>query len=429
MNSIPKVLILSRNFRAGDAITILNLFSRYPKNYLFCASINETEFTSNFNEYYVWGSDEIRFHFPFTKLAHVGKSHIATDARVESASDAQNNSLKRMVYERLLLPVLQRLDLYETRYSMSLSDGFANWIEKISPDIIYTSIGDIPMAYFVLDIHKRFPYIKIAVHGFDDWLSPTYKIFGEEKHRSRAEELFKKILDIASYHFTSSEKMALEYKKRYGHVFKCFPNPARLNAVQEVAQKSSVFNVVFVGKVGWHNNLAIKDMISCVNNLHREGVKIQFDIYTDATIEQQKYFLGSAADSTVFHKSVPNTQIPAILTAAHVLFLPISITDSVEKFTRYSMSTKMGEYLSSGVPMIYCGPSSIAMTEFLKSKDCAIVIDKSGEQYIREALLRVLKGDSELNEMCIEGVKLARSYFDSEIVSNNFAHELQGDGK
>lgn len=419
-----KVLILSRSFRAGDAITTLNLFSQWSKSNLFCASMVETEFTSNFNEYYVLGADEVQFRFPFTNFVHLGPSHIAANKPVELASNDNKKTLKRIVYENLLLPILQRVDLYETRYQMSLSDKLVSWIVKISPDIIYTSIGDIPMAYFILEIYKHFPNIKIAIHGFDDWLSPTYKILNESKHREQAEVLLKRILDIATYRFTSSEKMASEYENRYGHVFRCFPNPVKLDTNYAIIQKSLVPNIVFAGKIGWHNNLAIKNMVAAVDNLNRKGLKIQFDIYTDCTLEQVHYFLGPIADSTVLHKPVSNIQIPSILAAAHALFLPISISASAEKFTRYSMSTKMGEYLSSGVPTIYCGPQSIAMTEFFKSKKCAVVVERSGEQYIEKALVKVLTDTDEMTRMCDRGIELAKSYFNIEIVSQDFANVL-----
>lgn len=419
-----RILILSRSFRAGDAITTLNLFSQWPKTELFCASMTGEEFSSSFNEFYILGADEVQFCFPFTKLVHIGNSHIADSKQKKLRTDIQRKSLKRNIYEKFLLPILQRMDLYETRYKMILSDKFINWIEKVSPDIIYTSIGDIPMAHLIFDINKRFPKIKLAVHCFDDWLSPTYKILNESKHRRRAEPLLCKILDLASFRFTSSDKMALEYNERYGYRFKCFPNPVKINSIDSVVAKSSITNIVFAGKIGWHNNLAIKDMVASVDNLNRKGVKIQFDIYSDCTLEQRDYFLGDVAESTIFHNPMPNAQILKVLAAAHILFLPISITEHTKNFTRYSMSTKMGEYLSTGVPTIYCGPSSIAMTEFLKSKNCAIIVEQSGEYYIENAIMKALENSDEIKNMCNCGIELAQSYFDIEVVSRDFANIL-----
>ena len=67
---------------------------------------------------------------------NIGKSHIATD---KSVANDNKKTLKRIAYENLLLPVLQCVDLYETRYKILLSDKLEKWIVKISPDIIYGS--------------------------------------------------------------------------------------------------------------------------------------------------------------------------------------------------------------------------------------------------------------------------------------------------
>ena len=84
----------------------------------------------------------------------------------------------------------------------------------------------------------------------------------------------------------------------------------------------------------------------------------------------------------------------------------------------------MGEYLSSGVPIIYCGPSSIAMTEFFGYKNCAVVVERPGEQYMEEALIKVLAGSEEISKMCDRGIELAKSYFNIELVSQDFANVL-----
>lgn len=424
MKQFPKILILSRGFRAGDAITILNLFSQFPKEQLFCASLLESEFISYFNEYYVFGSDEVKFHFPFTYLAHKSKSHVASANIMVSDVGSSGESLIHKVYKRTVLPLLQRLDMYETRYSMNLSNLFLDWLHKISPDIIYTSIGDIPTARLVLSICMQFPDIKIVVHCFDDWLNPTYKIWNVQKHYLFAEKLLMQILDSATLRFASSEKMAIEYKERYGYDFRCFTNPVKIHTSLTDIKKSETPNILFAGKVGWHNNTAIRDMMKAVEHLNRIGIVLRFDLYTDCSPEQIAFFLGNVPETTILHKPVLNSRILEILSASHILFLPISITAHTERFTRYSMSTKMGEYIASGIPVLYCGPSTIAMTEFLKSNKCAVVIEECGPQALWEGIMKCLKKDEEIVKMTQIGLKLAHLYFDIDIVSEKFAKAL-----
>ena len=72
----PKVLILSERFSSGDAITGLNLFSRWDKRKLFCASRTGEFFGNNFNSTYLLGNDEVIFTFPFSLFNKLPKSEV-----------------------------------------------------------------------------------------------------------------------------------------------------------------------------------------------------------------------------------------------------------------------------------------------------------------------------------------------------------------
>lgn len=421
------VLILSRTFKAGDAITTLNLFSEWPKENLFCASPVKSDFAGAFNEFYLLGDKEITYSFPFKYIDKPVKSEIITGENVRhsacSSIGGGSRSAVRKLYEKLGRPTLQFLDMYETRLSFHISPEFRKWIEKIKPDVLYTSVGDIAMARFIPEIMVQFPDLKLIVHGFDDWLSPTYRIINNASHRKKAEGLFRKVLELSSNRFTATEKMAGEYHERYGLDFRCFTNPAEIREGEGEITKSAVPNVVFTGKVGWHNDSALRLMIKVVDHLSESGSGWRFDIYTDTDRNQIVNLLGKLPDSTVIHPPVPNSEIPALLKSAHVLYLPISTDSQTQKFTRYSMSTKMGEYLASGVPTIYLGPQGIAMTEFLQAHDCAQVLTTDDVQALEKCVVKAVEDPD--RQQLESGMELARSYFNKKSVSHNFALEIK----
>lgn len=216
--------------------------------------------------------------------------------------------------------------------------------------------------------------------------------------------------------------MADEYTQRYGKEFFCFPNPVRIQPLQKTISKSSIPNVVFTGKIGWHNGVAIKEMMVAVERINSTGQEIRFDIYTDTPKSQIEYFVGKIPAFTVVHEPVPNSEVPAILATAHILYLPISTDKQTAKFTKYSMSTKMGEYLSAGVPTIYCGPKGIAMTEFLKQKKCAIVISECTADLLVPAVCNCIGGDNQ--EMLARGMDIAHNYFNIDYVADKFAKNI-----
>ena len=163
-------------------------------------------------------------------------------------------------------------------------------------------------------------------------------------------------------------------------------------------------------------------MINAIEKITHIGHKVCFDIYTDTPTNELKKLLGKLPEQVIVHEPVPNSQITSILVSAHVLYLPISINDQNIRFTRFSMSTKMGEYLNAGVPMIYLGPKNIAMTEFLEVHDCAEIITENSVDELTDRLIHVLKS-SDHNKL-ENGKKIALKYFNKDIVSNNFSKAI-----
>lgn len=421
-NHNPRVLIISRNFQAGDAITTLNLFSKFNKTDLYCISMSESTHFESFKETYILGNREIFYKFPFNYIEHPNDSHLQVHLP-QFQSNQKRNNIKNQAYVKLLRPTLQWLDLYDSRYSIHLSKELCNWIEKIKPDVIYTSVGDISMALFIIELHNKYPYIKVAIHGFDDWLTPSYNICNVSRHKKKAELLLNTIIDFATYRFTSSEKMALEYHDRYKHRFKCFPNPTRIINEQTPNYINSN-KVIFTGKVAWHNAMAIKETMIALQQLQSIGIKLEFEIYSMTAYDEIRNFLGEIPENTKIYGAIPNNQIPSLLLTARILLLPISINCRNEKFTRYSMSTKIGEYLSSGVPTLYIGPRSIAMTEFLNDKKCAFIVDTPGCNSIRETILEMIRDSSEESKRCHTGKSISTEYFDIEKVATDFKDSI-----
>lgn len=415
------VLILSRGFRAGDAITTLNLFSKWSNEHLYCASLVDSEYITGLKDFYLIGNKEITYFFPFNYILKPFASKIGTT--YTDRKEKENVSLMKCVYERLGRPILQWLDQYETRLRIDISDEFDKWITEINPQIIYTSIGDIAMAEFIIKLHAKYPNIKFVIHGFDDWMSPTYKVWNETIHRRKAEQLFKRILSFSSVRFTSSEMMTKDYAVKYGYDFVCFPNPVKISdQVAKVSKRTNKNNVVFTGKISWHNNHAIKEMMLAVEMINMKGQDLTFDIYTDSSKSQLESFISKIPVSTVIHEPVPNNQIPDILANASILYLPINIDKQTAKFAKYSMSTKMGEYLSSGVPVIYYGPEGMAMTEFLKENDCAHIISEHNLDKLQQVIIDCLK--SKNNTKIKVGKRLSSTYFNINSITSKFKDNL-----
>lgn len=432
-NRPPKILIISRAFRAGDGITISNLFSKFNKASLFgLFQLYDPNMVDMFANYHI-----IKDEYEVKQIMGIGIAGEYNQKQPKiNNREPKSNSFHlilnkiRLFVKRIGLNALKYFDLYETRYKINCTPELEQWINKIQPDIIYTSLGDLPIANFVDEIHHKFPDIKIALHCFDDWPQPSYTILYRKRHIWRSEEALKNIISYSTFRFTSSEKMARDYEKRYGSKFICFPNPIEVRRF--LTEESPKFEnasseILFLGKIGRHNEEAIKDMMNAVeqyNITHKSG--LTFKIYTGVDRNQLELLIGKIQKHTVICKSIPNCEIPGIIKRSSVLFLPISINKEVSLFAKYSMSTKMGEYLASGRPVLFCGASEIAMSEFLTEKECAVIVNKRGVLPIFQGIVKCLGHDEEIKEQISRGINIAANYFDKESVASKFKDSLSG---
>ena len=193
----PKILILSAKFDSGDAITALNLFSEFNKENLFCASLNFGNYTQNFASCYRMGKEEVRYMFPFSFIYGLsGSCEYFTYTNFQST--IYKDRLLQKAYKKILMPILQYIGLYGDRMKIHISERFVNWVNHISPDYIYTSIGSLEMSRFVKELMFTFPQVRFIIHGYDDWLEPNYKMAFRKHFRNRSEKIFTQIIDRAS---------------------------------------------------------------------------------------------------------------------------------------------------------------------------------------------------------------------------------------
>ena len=416
------ILIISRGFRDGDAITTLNLFSQWPKENLYCASPISLEYRDRLNEYYRIGNKEVKYKFPFNKISRPSNSGVESSTTAQTPLQS-NSGWKRKVYTSSVRPILQYLDMYENRMTVSLSPAFKEWIKTIKPSVIYSSVGEIPIADLLLQIHSEFPDIPIVIHNFDDWTVPPYRIFNNKQHRHKCEELLRSVLSIATLRLTSSQQMADDYTIKYGFPFICFHNPAILP--EKFAEKVETSNsIVFTGKIGKHNEKALIGMSKAIESLKYNNISLRFDIYTNTTPSRMPSFFNEVKSfsSTIIHPPVPHKQVPEILRNAKILYLPISTNRQNQQFVKYSMSTKMGEYLASGTPMLYCGPESIAMTEFLKVQKCALIVTQDNEDALKAAIYKIVNSNKSINME--DAFKIAKQYFDMGKITHEFTQKI-----
>lgn len=174
-----------------------------------------------------------------------------------------------------------------------------------------------------------------------------------------------------------SEKMGHEYNKKY--------------KVDYVAIMNSVDTTVNIGDVSYDNKkeiiftyagglhlgrymqlLEIQNRIADFNN-KSSGVNISLVIYTSKSNQDnyQKLFENSI---TKFKDYLPHEQVSEIYEEADVLVHIESFDKKTIEYTKYSMSTKIPEYMASGKPILCYAPENIAVYEYINYTKTGICV-------------------------------------------------------
>lgn len=416
----PNILILSERFKDGDAITGLNLFSMWNKDNLYCAS-RCSDYFDSFKSFYLIGDKEVTFTSFFKLFNKVPRSGIINDNNICSIKKPQSKSLIGRIYLDVVVPILKIFGIFHKRVNYQASPVFIDWIDSLSLDYIYTSVGSLNMAQLIDQLMRIRPQIRYIIHGYDDWISPNYYSFFHSFEKDSS-ILLSSIINRASLTFATSDKMAIDYTSRYNRTFTTFPNP-----VNRISDSYSVgegcMKITFVGKILNHN---ISSILALASALAQQNRDYSLHIYSDVR-DNLKQRIKSTYNNTVFHEWINHEEIPNILRNSRILYLPISINEQTVKFTKYSMSTKMSEYLSSGVPILYQGPDGIAMTEMLEQYQCAVIVKNNNVENIKDSLNRMIQNASEMKEIVKRALILFNEKFDKAKVSNDFVQTILND--
>lgn len=323
------------------------------------------------------------------------------------------------------------LDLIKHRISGRDVDRIRNF----NPDLIYTQGGSI-VALNVSNYLSEELGIPIVMHIMDDWISTKYtNSFLTRLGRNKILCLFEKVLIRTPYMLCISKKMANEYQNRYG-----IPCDYAMNCVMELnnhdCSKNNNDYIRFVFSGGLHGGRGdiLNQIGQVIGSINNNGYKIKLMIYT-SKVERDAY-RWIENRNVELHEYVPKTEMFKNLSLADVLVHVESFDDSKRRYFKYSMSTKIPEYLSVGRPILCYGPQDVCSVEYLKTVKVGWIVNNIEEleytimDIVKNSMQRTLYARNALyiaeqNHITNIVCKRIRGIFDRAVMYNGFANDIE----
>lgn len=422
-----KILIIGESFHSfsGGGITISNLFFGYPISNLAILATPKTVAKNQMpleNRVYQLGYDEYKMIFPFSFFQKGYKSGIPEAGNQISKAGKNKSSLKLLI-EKTFLTVTNYLGIYPFLDRIRVTEQLIRWIKEFNPDYIYSQLSNRELIKFVGDLNVQLK-IPIVIHIMDDWpLTLNKKGILKNYWDKKIYKELKNLLDKATYRFAISKAMAEEYSIRYSGEWKVFHNCIDINIWSKEHKidyklKQNILKVLYTGRIGIANSDQIQIMAKYFSTAIEKD-RLEFHIYTpnfdSPTAIRLKDF-----KNTFVHKPVEYKEIPGLLKLYDLLYLPLDFSYEGRKFSKFSMPTKIIEYMISSVPILVHSPEDSAVFRYAKELDFAYLLPSNDFDDVEKLLHKILNDENGRRSYGQKGFYLASTKHNRDVVSNEF---------
>ena len=383
LGKMKRVLLVNSNSidnLDATGITLRSLFLKVDKEKVF-----EVYWANEVKTHSLSRSTKLSYSkFSFANLLNkTRKTNINKSIKKNSFDDKHSSQSKFKQNLR------QYFALYLDSHGIRLNHKLINEIKSFCPEVIYTIGGGVNALKMSLRLSAKFR-IPIVVHHMDNWL---HCIQWENNpllffYKRKLRKLCKKVYKRGTIHICISEKMSCDFAKETKREHVSIMNSVSFDEFKIKSVPSCELDAfVFVYAGGLHLGresalLNVANQISLYNESEtRKTKRIQLHIYTsEANIELYSH-LFSNNKNVFFYKAVDHSDILKVYEKCDALIHVESLSYKESDFFKYSISTKISEYIATGKPILFHGPSNIYLYDFLKQNGFALVSSSEKELY------------------------------------------------
>lgn len=399
--TLPKVLIYGETFKniGGGGITLNTLFGDWPTDNIFMLNDRFGE-TSNahFAQYYQLGHLENKsflHKFGFITGNRSG-AHKVHKNRSQKTITTQNNSLfKGKLYfklKELFISFLNLAGIFDSFFQFKVSPELILWIKEIKPDIIYFQPSTIENIKFINELHQLsgIPYVVHVMDNFLDIKTLSKKL--NTKTSIAVKQLLVDLVKKSNLCMGICEEMCKQYGKEFNRTFFSFQHAVDKKfwfRNYSVRTNPLPFIILYAGRtsIGTSNSLFL--LAQAIDNCNK-NFNCNFEFQVQSTSRAPGLLKRFSKYNCVrISKPVPYNNLPDRYTEADLLVLPMDFDKDSLNYIKYSMPTKVPEYLISGVPIFVLAHEITALYKYAKSEHWAFTNSTVNESDIETLLLDI----------------------------------------
>jgi len=307
--------------------------------------------------------------FPDEKLwsAHPGHLLAAAEKRRGHSVNLPSPRRPRALPNRLALtyyPFLKAHQSWATKRSVQR-------LRRVVEQHSIRNLLVIPVTPWILSaaisLHKECPKLNFVLFVMDDWQGH------HESHRlpysRRRRELLRQAVNRANTRFAVSREMASHYEEVYQNSWQVAHNAVRSNSSAipngEPSRRNQVLLAGDINQFRFDAVLAFAEAIERHNLRNKRAIEF---VVLGEVAEQHRAPL-SRLDAVTLEERQPHSVCLEAMRSADLLYLPLAFSKSSARISRYSMPTKLPEYLATGKPVLFHAPFESALFQVAERYD------------------------------------------------------------
>ncbi|MEN3326121.1 MAG: hypothetical protein V7638_928 [Acidobacteriota bacterium] len=296
--------------------------------------------------------------FPSDKLWSAHPAHVAP---AEGKSRAQSIELPspsrpRWLPSRISLAYYPLLKLQQFSAARDALRPLARVVQEHSiRNLLVIPVSPWIMAA-ALALHKQYSKLNLVLYVMDDWQG--HHECHQLPYTRRRQRLLAEIVQRANVRYAVSREMAAHYEESFGKSWSVVHNGVRSDSLYETNGSSKPRQVLLAGDVNVFRFDAVIAFAQAIERHNRRNSDaIEFTVMGDVA-EQYRSSL-SGLVRLLSRRS--HSECLEAMKAADLLYLPLAFGKKSSRISRYSLPTKLPEYLATGKSVFFHAPQDSAM--------------------------------------------------------------------
>jgi hypothetical protein len=353
--------------------------------------------------------------FPSEKLWSAHPAHVAPaeGKRRAQSIELPSPSRPRWLPSRISLAYYPLLKLQQFSAARDALRQLARVVQEHSiRNLLVIPVSPWIMAA-ALALHKQYSKLNLVLYVMDDWQG--HHECHQLPYTRRRQRLLSEIVQRANVRYAVSREMATHYEESFGKSWSVVHNGVRRDSLPETNGSSKRRQVLLTGDVNvFRFDAVIAFAEAIARHNRRNGESIEFTVMGEVA-EQHRPSL-SGLVKMLSRRS--HSECLEAMKAADLLYLPLAFGKKSSRISRYSLPTKLPEYLATGKSVFFHAPQESAMFRVAERYDLMPRL-ATIEPAALDAFLETWANGNGLN--CADKAKRAlREEFDIDMLATRF---------